>query len=383
MTTYDAKVPGVDVTTASAVGTTIGVEEEFHLVDPGTAALTTGAGRIMHAQNGDDGHAGPELQRSMIETATPVCLGMEEVADAIRAGRKSLLEVADRVGLWVVAAGTVPDSGHPVGDVFPDPRYERMAEEYRQLVDEQQVCACQIQVGVPDREMAVTLIRRIRVWLPTLLALSSGSPYFLGGDTGYASYRTVVLSRWPTSGPPPMFASAADYDRTVQRLIDSGVISDSGMIYFDVRASARYPTLEIRVADACPLLADVVLIAALARALVVTAAAEEHAGLPSPAVEQVLLKAATWRAARSGLTGQLVDPLEAREVAAADLVARLLSYLRPALEERGDWLFVKSAAAGLLARGTSAQRQRRAFRAAREPADVIASVVAETRRDLG
>jgi len=370
-------VSRVDVTAVPEVGRTIGVEEEFHLLDPATGTLTTGAGRIMHAQTGTV--AVPELQRSMIETSTPICASMSDVDRHVRASRRSLLDAADRAGVWAAAAGTVPGSGRPVGAVFPDPRYEHMAAEYRQLVAEQQVCACQIQVGVPDREAAVPLMRRVRLWLPALLALSTASPYFLDGDTGYASYRTIVLSRWPTAGPPPLFTSAAEYDRTVSRLIASGVISDVGMIYFDVRASARYPTLEIRVADACPLVGDVVLLAALARALVVTAAAEELAGVAPPPIEHILLRAATWRAARSGLGGQLVDPLEAQEVPAPELIERLLRHLRPALEDRGDWPLVTASTAELMGRGTSAHRQRKAFRQA-GPAAVVAHVLAETRR---
>ena len=117
---------------------------------------------------------------------------------------------------------------------------------------EQQVCACQVQVGVPDRDLAVRVCRRVRAWLPVLLALSASSPMFRGADTGYASYRTIAISRWPTVGPPPDFDTAAEYDESVSTLVDTGVISDAGMIYYDARPSARYPTVEIRIADACP-----------------------------------------------------------------------------------------------------------------------------------
>jgi carboxylate-amine ligase len=371
-------VPAVDVTTVPDVGATIGVEEEFHLLHPATGLLTNGAGRILHAQR--DSVAEPELQRSMIETATPICTDLAQVGHGVRESRRSLLDSADRAGLWVAGAGTLPESGRPMGSVFPNPRYERIAEDYRQLVTEQQVCACQVQVGVPDRELAIRMIRRVRVWLPALLALSAGSPYFLGADTGYASYRAIVLSRWPTAGPPPSFGSAHEYDRTIARLISSGVIRDPGMIYFDIRASARYPTLEIRVADACPLVEDVLLLAALARALVVTAAAEERADTPLPAVDRVLLRAATWRAARSGLTGMLVDPVAAEPVTAPELIQRLLAYLRPALEERGDWETAGTLTKEVLRRGTSAQRQRIAYGRAGQPADVVHAVVAETRQ---
>src|ERR1700730_8119741 len=157
-----------------------------------------------------------------------------------------------------------------------------MYEEYQQIVVEQQVCACQVQVGVPNRDLAVRVCRRVRAWLPVLLALSARSPMFRRVDTGYASFRTIAISRWPTVGPPPDFESAAEYDEAVSTLVDSGVISDAGMIYYDARPSARYPTVEIRIPDACPRVDDALLLAALARALVVTTAAEDRAGEPTP-----------------------------------------------------------------------------------------------------
>jgi carboxylate-amine ligase len=259
-----------------------------------------------------------------------------------------------------------------------------MASEYRQLVDEQQVCACQVHVSVDDRDLAVRITRRIRGWLPALLAMSASSPCFQGEDTGYASYRTVVVSRWPTVGPPPDFASAADYDRTVATLIHSGVISDAGMIYFDARLSARYPTVEIRVADACPSVDDAVLIAALARALVVTAARVDAApgdhqpDAALPASPQVLLRAATWRAARSGLDGHLIDPHTIQAVPAAELVRALLVHVRPVLEQRGEWDVVAQLTETLLARGPSARRQRATLQRGKPPADLVAGLAAET-----
>jgi carboxylate-amine ligase len=221
--------------------------------------------------------------------------------------------------------------------------------------------------------------------LPTLLAMSASSPCFQGEDTGYASYRTVVVSRWPTVGPPPDFASAQEYDRTVATLIDSGVISDAGMIYFDARLSARYPTVEIRVADACPCVDDAVLIAALARALVVTAVRADDAtpGDPQPEAAlpespQVLSRAATWRAARSGLDGLLLDPRTNRAVPAVDLVHALLAHLRPVLDDRGEWQVVAQLCDALLARGPSARRQRAALQRGASPADLVAELAAET-----
>jgi carboxylate-amine ligase len=274
--------------------------------------------------------------------------------------RRSLIEASARLGLAIVAAGSVPGSGSGPSRVYPNERYERMALEYRQLVDEQQVAACQVQVGVPDRDLAVRITRRIRDWLPTLLALSVSSPYFAGQDTGYASYRTVVTSRWPTVGPPPDLGSAAEYDRVVDTLVASGVISDAGMVYFDARPSARYPTVEVRVADSSPDIDDVVLLAALARGLVTVAAEEDAAGRALPETPQVLLRAATWRAARSGLGGHLVDPTTRTAVPAGVRIDALLRHVRPALEQRGEWETALDLLAALRSRGTSATRQRKA-----------------------
>ncbi len=358
------------------VARTIGVEEEFHIIDPSTSGLTPGASRLMRADADDV--AEPELQRSMIETATPICADLDGVTASLVAGRTSLREAANQAGVWLAATGTVPEAGRQLGAVYNRRRYQRIADEYRQLVTEQQVCAMQVQVGVPDRELSVLLLRRIRDWLPTLLAMSASSPYFLGADTGYASYRSIVVSRWPTGGPPPLFRSLREYDSVVERLVRSGVIGDPKMIYFDVRPSARYPTLEFRIADGCPLIEDVTLLTGLARALVATAAAEEAAGVEAPETDYAMLRGATWRAARSGLDGALVDPVHAQEMPAAQMVSRLLAHLRPALEHFEDWQLVSELSAALLARGTSAQRQRRFVADDTNLNSVVAEVVRET-----
>jgi carboxylate-amine ligase len=201
---------------------------------------------------------------------------------------------------------------------------------------------------------------------------------FHGVDTGYASYRTLAISRWPTVGPLPDVTCAAEYDQVVDALVHSGVISDPGMIYFDVRPSARYPTVEIRIADACPLLDDVILLAVLGRALVAAAAREDAAGLPLPDLRAVLLRASTWRAARSGLLGDLVDPLTGDPRPARSQVAAMLTHLRPDLEEHGDWATATELAEALLRRGSSARRQRAVIESGGSPADLVRAVIKET-----
>jgi glutamate---cysteine ligase / carboxylate-amine ligase len=367
----------IGVNSVVAVGDTIGVEEEFHVLDPDSGRLTPLDAAALTDRR-DKPVAEPELSSSTVETATGVCRTLPELrADLVRR-RAGLRAAVEELGLEIVAAGTVPDAGARAVGIYPADRYDYLAEEYQQVAYEQQVCACQVQVGVGDRDLAVAISGRVRLWLPVLLALSASSPFFSDRDTGYASYRTMIWSRWPTAGPPSSFASAAEYDAHVAALIDAGAIADPGMIYYDVRPSARYPTVEIRIADACPLLDDVLLVAALARALVQTTAAEIAAGVPAVEVRPELLRAATWRAARSGMGGELIDPVAAAPLPAGEQLDRLLAHLRPALERSGESGAVDAMVAAARSRRTSAARQRSAFAQRGELADVVSLLVRET-----
>lgn len=363
------------------VGATIGVEEEFHIISAETGRLTPGAERLLAAlpESVSLGVTQQEFQRSMIETSTPVCTDLASLRAAVVHSRREVIEAADKAGLWIAATGTVPDSGFHRGSVYPDARYRRISDEYRHLAVEQQVCACQVQVGVPDKDLAIRCVSRIRPWLPVLLALTAGSPFFQGADTGYASYRNIVTSRWPTGGPPPEFRDSADYEHRMKMLIESGVISDPGMIYYDVRPSHRYPTLEIRIADALPLVDDVVVLAALARALVMTAANEEVRGEAPRHIPEEIVRGATWKAARSGLGGMLVDPIARQPIRAPELLRRFVSYLEEALDESGEAGVVMDGIDTILGRGTSAERQRRSLSFGLGFDGVVAGIVSESR----
>jgi len=358
------------------VGVAAGVEEEFHIVDLATRQLTAQADRLMEQLPADRFSA--ELQRSVLEANSRPWTALTDLAEDIAELRRAAIAAAEPLGLGVVAAGTVPLADPDTLQVTSDPRYEHMRGEYRMLVREQLICGTQVHVDVDDRDLAIAVGRRVAPWLPTLLALSASSPFWLGTDTGYASYRTLVWRRWPTAGALYGFESASDYDRTIADLIRSGVITDSGMIYFDVRPSAHLPTLELRICDSCPRLEDVVLLAGLFRALVIWAAAAEYQGSPVVPVRPELLQAATWRAARSGLHGDLVDPVAATPVPARRLIGQLLAELRPALESTDDWELVTKLTRSALARGGSAARQRAAH-ASGGLRNVVDALVTETR----
>jgi carboxylate-amine ligase len=358
----------------------IGVEEEFHVVDLASRQAAPEVDALL-ARLGSGGSFSPELQRSLVETNTPPCSTLDELRANVVRLRGELAGAAHGLGLGVVAAGSVPLNNPSDDDVTPDARFAHMQREYQVLVREQHICGVQFHVDVPDRDMAVAVMQRAAPWLPVFLALSVSSPYWRGNDTGYASSRTLVWQRWPTAGPPTPVADAAEYDRLIADLIASGTISDPGMVYFDVRPSAHIPTIELRVCDACPSVDTVVLLGGLFRALVVRARAEQEAGHPMPGIRHELLRAATWRAARSGLESDLVDldhPFGPRLVPASTMVTNLIRLLRDPLTDAGDWEQVTQLAQAVLSRGSAAAGQRRAFGRRGEYRDVVDTLLADT-----
>ncbi|MCW2654520.1 MAG: glutamate---cysteine ligase / carboxylate-amine ligase [Mycobacterium sp.] len=355
---------------------TLGVEEEFHLVDLKTRRLTARAPELL-SKLSDDYVA--ELQRCVVEMNSDVVDGLGLLRDELVGQRRVLVDAAAELGMGVVAAGAVPLSVPAEMQVTRTPRYRQMLADYQLLAREQLICGTQVHVGVADRDEAVAVANRLSIHLPTLLALSTSSPFWAdGSDTGYSSVRTLVWQRWPTTGLAAPVHSAAEYDELVRDLVASGVITDEGMLYFDVRPSMSVPTLELRVCDSCPSVDTIVLIAGLFRALVQREARALQAGIPPTTVSPTLGRAALWRAARSGLEGELVDVTGRASRPAPDVVTELVGSLREQLEDSGDWDIISELARQVLIAGTSSARQRRALRRRGRLTDVVDQLITET-----
>jgi carboxylate-amine ligase len=357
---------------------TVGVEEEYQIVDAKTRELHPRALRILPGARAAVGEqVTPEMYLSQIEIGTPVCRTLDEVRAELTRLRREVNAAAEREGCRIAAAGTHPFSHWEDQQLTPRRRYAGIAEEYEQLAREHLIYGCHVHVGVKDREAAVEVMNRARLWLAPLLALAANSPFWLARDTGYASYRTEIWRRWPMAGTPQEFASRSEYDALVESLVETGSVGDATKIYWDVRPSAKFETLEFRVTDVCLTVDEAVMITGLVRALTRTCYDEAMRGAPPARVRQELLRAAKWRAARYGLDADLIDVERGEAVPAHELVERLLARLRGALEEDGAWDEVGRLVRATLGRGNGAARQRAAAGAGGLE-EVVDFIVAET-----
>jgi carboxylate-amine ligase len=388
---------------------TVGVEEELLVVDPAgnpvalapaalEAAACRGEGETVEEHDraeragdvpADDGagdtggapgaHLVPELKEQQIELGTRVCAQLSEVAAELRHWRGRADAAARSAGARVAALASAPVPVEPV--TTPGERYERMAEAFGLTAMEQLTCGCHVHVSVTDDEEGVAVLDRIRVWLPVLTALTANSPFWLGQDSGYASYRSQAWGRWPSAGPNGLFGSAAAYHRLLADVLATETVLDEGMVYFDARLSATWPTVEIRVADVALHVKDAVLLTGLVRGLVETAARQWRAGEPAPDVPAEVLRLAGWRAGRSGLGADLVDPRTGRPAPAADVLRALVDHVRPALAAAGDEQLVTAGVADVLRRGTGAVLQRSVYAGTGDLAAVVRAAVAATHAD--
>jgi carboxylate-amine ligase len=360
---------------------TLGVEEEFQIVDGDSGELVSRADDVVAAARPLVGDAvEEELNRCQIEVATPVCTSLAEVAEHLRGLRRSLQEAATSTGSRIVAVGSHPLGSWEDQEVGDRDRYQQMEDDYQIVARQQVICGCHVHVGVPDPDLAVAVMDRLRPWLPTLLALSANSPFWQGLDTGYDSYRTEVWKRWPTFGMPPLLGDDAGYRGLVDEMVEGGAIADPTHLYWMARPSERWPTIELRACDVCLTADEAVMVAGLSRALVATCIAEHERGDAVPEVQRDLLEAATWRAARFGLEDELLSAVDLRPRPAAEVVGELLEHARGGLEAHGDWDQVAEAVAQVLRTGNGARRQRAAFGEDESTAAVIACAVAETTR---
>src|ERR1700733_930140 len=356
-----------------------GVEEEFLLVDPKTGEPAPCNSEVAAEAKRRGTTLQLELSSCQVETTSGVAASAADLGAELALLRRTTAQAAEASGVHLLALGLPPATPHefPITDTE---RYRRIGELFGMVAHEQGICGCHVHVEVPGRAAAIKVSNWLRPWLPSLLALSANSALYRNTDTGYASWRSILWRRWPAAGAPPFFTSPEQYDRTVRMLVESGVILDHKMIYWDVRPSADFPTVEVRVADVPATVDETVLLATLIRAAVMTALEAQGGGDDGGRLPPAALRAAYWKAAHDGLSGHLLDSLEdLGAVPARQHLDALVQRVRPALDALGEYDRATEELDRITAQGNGAMRQRKIWRERGDMMDVIADAAAATR----
>lgn len=341
---------------------TLGVEEEYLLVDRATRDLVADPPKSMmeECESLLEGRVSPEFLRSQIEVETRVCETVAEARAELAHLRRTVAQVAGRHGCAPIASSTHP-FGSWTGQLQTDKeRYNELAEDMQVVARRLLTCGMHVHIGIEDDDLRIELLNQIPYFLPHLLALSTSSPFWRGVNTGLKSYRLSVFDELPRTGLPEQFNSWADYRRTMNVLVDAGLIEDATMVWWDVRPSARFPTIEMRITDMCTYLDDTVTIAAIFRCLCRMLYRLTRENMRWRHYSRFLIAQNRWRAQRYGLDEGLVDFGKGKIVPYADLLEELIDILREDAEFFGC-LDELEAARDILRRGTGAHRQVRRY----------------------
>lgn len=342
---------------------TIGVEEEYLLVDPRSGDLVSDAGvqaavvdRIDSTVSGAVGFATPEFLRAQIEVGTGVCDTVGQLGSCLRHLRSAAAEAADAHGLAIIAASTHPmavatDLQHTEAD-----RYYSLADDLQEVARRMVICGMHVHVGIEDPEHRIDLLGQVAYFLPHLLVLSTSSPFWEGRDTGLKCYRLAVFDELPRTGLPERFESWSEYQRHVQALIKAGAIEDVSKIWWDIRPHGVYPTLEMRIADICTRLSDGLAVAAMFQCMISMLQRLRSSNQRWRTYANMLIDENRWRAQRYGADEGLIDFGLGAIVPYPDLLEELLEILLPDAE-RLDCVDELYHARVIMERGTSADQQ--------------------------
>jgi glutamate---cysteine ligase / carboxylate-amine ligase len=360
---------------------TVGVEEEYQLVDPDTGALRSRADQILGLSWTDDLEG--ELQDTMVEIQTPPCASMTEVLSHLRRRRLTAATAAAAEDLEIVAAGVHPFSDWRAHALAAGDRPVMLARRFGRVAIDEHTFGMHIHVARPAGIDPVRLLTEARWLTPVLVGLSASSPFFQDSDTGYASYRSIVHRRYPLNGPPPNLRSRAEHDRFLDVLTRGGLIPDERTVYWTIRLNPSHPTLEFRGADACPSIQEAAALAALARATVVHIAegGSLRTGRPTP-WDQPFLDLNEWQAARYGLDARLAVSEDPDTVCRLrDETRRILDLLEPTLDRLADSRAIETIER-ILHDGNTADRIRRIHGRRGDLVDVMDWLREETQTGL-
>lgn len=361
---------------------TLGVEEEYQIIDPVTRELKSFITQMVEASTPlDEIEIQAELHQSVVEVATGVCEDVAAVRRDIIRNRRAAARIAERVGVRIAAASTHPFSQWEAQPISPKDRYVQSVEEMQDAARMNLIFGLHVHVGIPDRELAIQVFNQARYFLPHLLALSTSSPFFNGRRTGLQSVRTLIFKRLPRTGIPDRFESYHEFESFVDTLVKTHCIDNSRRVWWDVRPHATYPTLEFRICDLPSLVDDVVAIAATVQAIAAKLAWFKRRNLSFNIYRSSIIDENKWRAARYGVHGKLIDWGKQAEVPFAQLAEELVDFVWDVAGDLGSRREVEDILR-IVRNGTSADRQVAVFEKTGDLKDVVDLILDETMRGV-
>jgi len=357
---------------------TLGIEEEFQIIDPVTRELVSHMHQIV-----DGGkiilkeQVKAEMHQSVVEVGTNICKDVSEARREVTYLRKIIGEIAAKQGLLFAAGGTHPFSRWQDQAITDHPRYHEIVDQLQDTARGNLIFGLHVHVGIPSREIGLALMNQVRYFLPHIFALSANSPFWLGRNTGFKAYRTKVFDKFPRTGIPDYFSSVAEYDSYVNLLIKTNCIDNGKKIWWDIRLHPFFETIEFRICDVPMRIDETIALAALMQALVAKIYKLMSANLSFRNYSRALINENKWRAARYGIHGKLIDFGKETEVTTKDLIYELLAFVDDVVDELGSREELKYIHI-MLEQGTGADRQLAIFEKTGDLKDVVDYMVSET-----
>ena len=357
---------------------TIGIEEEYQIVDPQTRELRSYITEILEEDHLILGEIKPELHQSIVEIGTKVCETPAEAAAELKRLRGILMGLASRKDLRVVSAGTHPFSRWTEQEITPLERYMGVKQDMQDLAQQLLIFGTHVHIGIDDKEFLIDAMNVSRYFMPHLLCLCSSSPFWQGRTTGLKSYRSVVFRNFPRTGVPRIMRGWGDYQYLHDTLVRTGSIPDASKIYWDVRPHHKFPTLEFRFLDVCTRVDEAVCIAAILQAIIAKLWRLRRDNLTFRVYPADLIEENKWRAVRYGLDGKLIDFGKQQELPARELIREMIDwFIGDVVDELGSRNEVEYAYR-ILEEGSSADRQLAVFERTGSHQAVVDHLIAET-----
>ncbi len=357
---------------------TIGIEEEFQIIDPETRELRSHIQQIL-----EDGKsilkesAKPEMHQSVVEMGTGVCGDIKQAHKEVNELRKNLTGLADSKNLKIAAAGTHPFSDWKTQEITDNPRYHNIVTDMQQVARANLIFGLHVHIGVDDRETAMHIMNAARYFLPHIFALSTNSPFWVGRNTGFKSYRSKIFDRFPRTGIPDHFTSLSEYDNYIKLLIKTNCIDDAKKIWWDIRAHPYFETLEFRICDIPMRVDETIALAALCQAVVAKLYKLIKQNLGFRLYRRLLINENKWRAARYGISGKLIDFGKKEEIEAKILIGELLEFVDDVLDDLGSREEINYIYK-IMENGTGADRQLAVWEETNDMKKVVDFIVQET-----